>query len=208
MHPESLIFDIDGTLWDSRAIVARGFNLQLCAEGHPELCVTAEQLKQLFGKTMTEIADQMLSSIPIPQRYDLMERCMEMEQNLLRNDPCRVGYPGTAETLAELAQRHRLYIVSNSQQGYPELAMEKLGIRHLFRGHLCFGDTGTDKGDTIRALMAKHGISSAVYIGDTQGDSEAAGKAGIPFIWASYGFGTPERWDGKIDRFSDLARLF
>ena len=86
--------------------------------------------------------------------------------------------------------------------------MEKLGIRHLFRGHLCFGDTGTDKGDTIRALMAKHGISSAVYIGDTQGDSEAAGKAGIPFIWASYGFGTPERWDGKIDRFSDLARLF
>ena len=29
MKPESLIFDIDGTLWDSRSIIARGYNMVL-----------------------------------------------------------------------------------------------------------------------------------------------------------------------------------
>ena len=34
---KSLIFDIDGTLWDSRALVAEGYNIQLQAEGYPHL---------------------------------------------------------------------------------------------------------------------------------------------------------------------------
>ena len=51
MNFESLIFDIDGTLWDSRALVAEGYNIQLRAEGLGHLCVTAEDLKKLFGKT-------------------------------------------------------------------------------------------------------------------------------------------------------------
>lgn len=208
MNPESLIFDIDGTLWDSRAIVAEGYNIQLRAENHPELCVNAEQLKQLFGKTMTEIADIILETIQLPERYSLMERCMATEQELLHNDPCHIGYPGVVETLEELSRRHRLFIVSNSQQGYPEVTMEKLGIGHLIAGHLCFGDTGTDKGTTIRILMEKYGIHSAVYIGDTQGDYEATVKAGLPFIWASYGFGTPAGYDAKVDSFGQLTALF
>ena len=57
MKFESLIFDIDGTLWDSRALVAEGYNLQLRAEGKEQYCVTAQELRPLFGKVMTEIAD-------------------------------------------------------------------------------------------------------------------------------------------------------
>lgn len=208
MNPESLIFDIDGTLWDSREIVAKGFNRQLVAEGHADLCITAEDLKALFGKTMTEIADIMLATLPRPDRYELMTRCMETEHAVMQEDPCQVGYPGVAETLTELAKRHRLFIVSNSQRGYPELTMEKLGIAHLFQGNLCFGDTGADKGTTIRTLMAKYGIEDAVYIGDTQGDYEASRLAGIPFVWASYGFGEPERFDAKIHAFTELTTLF
>lgn len=208
MRAESLIFDIDGTLWDSRALVAEGYNLQLAQEGHPELFVTAADLKPLFGKTMTEIADAVLGPIPLPERYEMMARCMATEQVHLRQDPCRIGYPGVPETLEELARRHRLFIVSNSEQGYPELTMEKLGITHLFQGHLCFGDTGTDKGTTIRRLLETYGITSAVYIGDTQGDMEATHKAGLPFVWASYGFGTPETFEAKVDSFPELLELF
>ena len=85
--------------------------------------------------------------------------------------------------------------------------MEKIGISDLIEGHLCFGDTGTSKGKTIRTLMARHGVSSAVYIGDTQGDYEATVEAGIPFIWATFGFGVPERWDAKVDSFAQLAEI-
>ena len=207
MNYESLIFDIDGTLWDSRALVAEGFNVQLRREGFDHLCVTAEQLKALFGRTMTEIADVMLAPIPLPERYALMERCMETEHVYLADNECRIGYPGVKETLAELAKRHRLFIVSNSQQGYPELCMEKLGLEPYFQGHLCFGDTGTSKGRTIRALMEKHNIQNCAYIGDTQGDYEATLEAGIPFIWADYGFGTPDGYAARIGSFAELLKL-
>jgi len=207
MNYESLIFDIDGTLWDSRALVAEGFNIQLRAEGLAHLCVTAEQLKALFGKTMTEIADVMLATIPLSARYELMERCMATEHVYLKENECKIGYPGVKETLAELSKHYRLFIVSNSQQGYPEMCMEKLDLEDYFQGHMCFGDTGTSKGKTIQVLMERHNIQNCVYIGDTQGDYEATVEAGIPFIWAAYGFGTPDDYAVKIDSFAELLNL-
>ena len=207
MNYESLIFDIDGTLWDSRALVAEGYNIQLKAEGLDHLCVTAEDLKPLFGKVMTEIADVILASIDPKDRYDLMERCMETENKYLFENECKIGYPGILETLRELAKHYRLFIVSNSQCGYPELCMDKLGLTPYIEGHMCFGDTGTSKGKTIRTLMQKHNIENCAYIGDTQGDYEATVEADVPFIWATYGFGTPDGYTAKIDSFADLLNL-
>lgn len=208
MKPESLIFDIDGTLWDSRALVAQGYDLQLQAEGLDHLRVTADDLTPLFGKVMTQIADALFASIPQDRRYDLMARCMDTEDRYLRDHATAdLGYPRVRQTLEDLAKGHRLFIVSNSQQGYPALCMDKLGIAHLIQGHKCFGDTGLDKGATIRLLMEEHQIQSAVYIGDTQGDLEAAEAAQIGFIYAAYGFGRPARWDARIERFQDLKEV-
>ena len=204
---KSLIFDIDGTLWDSRAIVAQGYNDYLREIGRPDLQVDAEYLKTLFGKTMTEIADIMLSSIEKPRRYDVMQGCMDREDEFLHNDPCNIAFPGVQETLQKLKEDYRLFIVSNAQCGYPELMMEKLCIRQLFEGWMCFGDTGLPKGDTIRILMERHGIEDAVYIGDTQGDLEASVYAGIPFIFCAFGFGDPESWDAKLEDFRQLPEL-
>ena len=207
MNYESLIFDIDGTLWDSRALVAEGYNAQLKREGLEHLCVDAERLKTLFGKVMTEIADALFESLPQEERYPLLERCMASENAHLHEDPCNIGFPGVKETLERLAENHRLFIVSNSQCGYPELCIQKMGLEKLIRGHLCFGDTGTTKGQTILRLMREHNIESAAYIGDTQGDLEACEEAGIPFIFACFGFGNPVRWDAKIEKFADLLEL-
>lgn len=207
MNYESLIFDIDGTLWDSRALVAEGYNIQLNKEGLSRYCITAETLKPLFGRVMTEIADVIFADFPEKERYALMARCMETENRHLHENPCHIGYPGVRETMEELAKTHRLFIVSNSQQGYPELCISKLGLTGCITGHLCFGDTGTSKGKTIRTLMEKYNITSCAYIGDTQGDYEATVEAGVPFLWASYGFGTPAGYAGKIDSFEDLLKL-
>ena len=207
MTYESLIFDIDGTLWDSRALVAEGYNIQLRREGLEHLCVDAEILRPLFGKVMTEIADVLFPDFPLPERYELMDRCMKTENDYLFANECRIGYPGVKETLAELAKRHRIFIVSNSQCGYPELCIEKLGLGQYIEGHMCFGDTGTSKGKTIRTLMARHGIENAVYIGDTQGDLEACREAGVPFIFCAYGLGSADSWDGKIDSIDQLLDM-
>ena len=207
MNYESIILDIDGTLWDSRGLVAEGYNIQLKQEGLGHLCVTAEKLKPLFGKVLEEIADIVFASIPVPERYALMTRCMRTENQHMRRDPCRIGYPGVRETMEKLAKRYRLFIVSNSECGYPELCMEKMGLTPYIEGHMCYGDTGTSKGKTIKTLIEKHKIGSCVYVGDTQGDYEATLEAGVPFIWASYGFGSPVGWDAKIEKFEDLLKL-
>ena len=207
MNIDSLIFDIDGTLWDSTDLVAEGYNLQLRDEGLEHLCVTGPGLKSLFGKVMREIADVIFASVPEKDRYDLMERCMDRENTYLEENECRIGYPGVRETMEKLSAKYRLFIVSNSQRGYPELCMEKLGLTPYIQGHLCFGDTGTSKGKTIRRLMETHGIESCAYVGDTQGDYEATVEAGVPFVWCSYGFGTPEGYDRKVDSFKELLEL-
>ena len=207
MNYESLIFDIDGTLWDSRQLVAEGYNLQLEKEGLSHLAVTAEDLRPLFGKVMTEIADSILASVDPAERYDLMERCMKTENDYLFANECRIGYPKVRETLAELSRKYRLFIVSNSQCGYPELCIEKLGLGDYIEGHMCFGDTGTSKGKTIQTLIRKHAIGSCIYIGDTQGDLEACREAGVPFIFCAYGLGQAESWDAKIDSIEDLLAM-
>ena len=207
MHYESLILDIDGTLWDSRALVAEGYNIQLKKEGLDHLCVDAEILKPLFGKVLQEIADALFATIDPKDRYDLMKRCMDTENKYLFENECKIGYPGVPETVKQLSETYRLFIVSNSERGYPELCMEKLGLTPYIEGHLCFGDTGTSKGKTIRTLIEKHNIGSCVYIGDTQGDYEATLEAEVPFIWASYGFGTPAGCTARIEAFEDLLTL-
>ena len=193
MNYESLIFDIDGTLWDSRALVAEGYNIQLNKEGLSRYCITAETLKPLFGRVMTEIADVLFADFPEKERYALMARCMETENRHLHENPCHIGYPGVRETMEALAKTHRLFIVSNSQQGYPELCISKLGLTGCITGHLCFGDTGTSE-------LSAYGLCHL-------GDYEATVEAGVPFLWASYGFGTPAGYAGKIDSFEDLLKL-
>ena len=207
MEFESLIFDIDGTLWDSRAIVAKGYNAQLKDEGMERFCVDAEVLKTVFGKVMTEIADILFAELPEADRYPLLERCMAREDQTRHEDPCNIGYPKVKETMEELVKKHRLFIVSNSQSGYPQLCIEKMGLGDLISGHLCFGDTGTCKGETIKKLMRDHNITSACYVGDTQGDLDAAELAGMPFIYCTFGFGAVDHYWKKIDTFAELLEL-
>ena len=181
MNCESLIFDIDGTLWDSRQLVAEGYNIQLEKEGLSHLFVTAEQMQPLFGKVMTEIADVLFASIDPSQRYDLMERCMKTENDYLFANECKIGYPKVKETLAELSKHYRLFIVSNSQCGYPELCIDKLDLGDYIEGHMCFGDT--------------------------QGDLEACREAGIPFIFCGYGLGQAESYDARIESIEELLEM-
>ena len=209
MNFESIIFDVDGTLWDSRALLAEAYNAQLAHEGIRGLHVTAEILKPLFGKPMNELADGLFGAIvPAPERYALMDRCIaRMDQHMENHAGPHMGYPELRATMEQLKKNHRLFIVSNGQKGYPQMAANKLGLADLMDGYLSWGDTGKSKGQTILQLMAAHNIQSAVYIGDTQGDLEACREANIPFIFTSFGFGQPESYYAKVDRFRDLLEV-
>lgn len=69
------------------------------------------------------------------------------------------------------------------------------------------GRTGKGKGENIRLLMERNRVTRAVYVGDTQGDENAARFAEIPFIYAAFGFGKAISPDGIIQSIRELPAL-
>lgn len=102
MNPESLIFDVDGTLWNSVDLVVRGWNLALEEAGLPPAC-TPEGIRPLFGKTMDEIALALLPGLEPEKRRDVMSACMAWEDRVMQQDPCDIFYPRVRETLETLS---------------------------------------------------------------------------------------------------------
>lgn len=204
---DALIFDVDGTLWDSRVPVGEAWNAVIEQETGKPVELSPARLSTLFGKTIREITDAVLSHLPPDRRDEVAAACFEYENRYLAQHPGTL-YPGVAETLAILAQRWPLYLVSNCQSGYIDVFLRSTGLTPCVRGHLCHGDTRRSKGDTIRILMEREGLSSPVYVGDTQGDADACAQAGIPMIWVSYGFGrvkNPWRMISAFDQLTELA---
>ncbi len=117
-------------------------------------------------------------------------------------------YPDLEQTLQQLSAVYPLYIVSNCQGGYIEVFLENTGFGHYFQDHLCPGDTGCAKASNIKEIICRHRLQSPVYVGDTDGDHSASRQAGIPFVFASYGFGTTRDPDYSISGLRDLSRLF
>ena len=56
--------------------------------------------------------------------------------------------------------------------------------------------------------MERNNLKDVVYVGDTRGDADSAKIAGIPFVYAEYGFGHVDEYDYKIEKFEDLKKLF
>lgn len=202
---KAILLDVDGTLWDTTGVVAEAW-MQAASELMIPLDtpITADRLKQEFGKPMDEIAANLFPSLSASQRMLVMESCCEYEEYYLENAKEQLLFDGVAETIRTLFQSHPICIVSNCQKGYIELFLKKTGLKDVVTDFECFGNTGLSKGENIRLLMHRCQIKDAVYVGDTQGDADACAFAKIPFIFAGYGFGSPDHYDHKILRFSEL----
>ena len=207
MIADGIILDIDGTLWNTTEIVAKGWNRAI-RNHFPEVPpVTGQILKGQFGKTMKVIADNLFFQLDEKQKDYLMEECCKEEQLELSQVKEDLSYEGVVETIKKLAASHRLFIVSNCQKGYCELVIEKLKIADYISDFECFGNNGKTKSENILLLKSRNHLNNPVYVGDTQSDADSCRDAGIPFIWASYGFGSDVACGYKIERFPDLLNL-
>lgn len=199
-----IIFDLDGTLWDSSEQVVKSWNEILRRRPETDIQITVEDMHGYMGKTMKKIAELMMPQLSAEVREDILHECESYENDYLRG--CGgVLFPRLEETLAELSERYGLYIVSNCQKGYIEVFLEYHKLEKYFSDHECNGGTGMEKGDNIRILAERNGLERAVYIGDTQGDCDASDYAGIPFIHAAYGFGTINREVPKVNGLYEIA---
>lgn len=205
---DSFIFDIDGTLWDSTDAVARSWMeyIQKNTHYHPEKELTGDLLKQYFGMILSDIAANVFADLSEEERLPLIRQCCRYENEYLQKHPVS-PYAGVSDTLKLLAEKYPLFIVSNCEAGYIETFLESTGLTPYIQDHLCPGDTSLPKWDNIRTIVQKHQLASPVYVGDTNGDHLACQKAGVPFIFASYGFGQTEQPFDIIDKFTDLKKF-
>ncbi|MGP9040416.1 HAD family hydrolase [Cytobacillus kochii] len=206
MMVDSLIFDLDGTLWDSRKTVADSWNIVIRKDAEVKKELTVADLKATMGLRMHEIMERLFPYLSKEKRESLLEELSKEELGHIR-DYGGTLYPKVEETLSELAKTYQLFIVSNCQEGYIEAFYEAHGLEKYFQDFENPGRTGLSKGENIQLIIKRNNLQSPIYIGDTDGDREAAKYAGIPFVYASYGFGEVIDKDHIIEQFQDLLHM-
>ena len=210
---KGVIFDMDGTVWDSSANVAKAWTVKVREAGYTDKTVTREDIQSVMGKPMDVIADTLFFYIPKgPERDKVRYSCENYENQYLRENG-GVLYDGVLETWAKLKEMgYHIYIVSNCQEGYIE---SFLGYYQIPYGHEedlvedieCYGNNLLQKDENIKLLAERNGLTSACYVGDIQSDYDATTKAGLPFIHAKYGFGEINAEVPFIMSFDELTKV-
>ena len=203
MEKSGIIFDMDGTLWDSAKAVAASWTEVVAREYTPERIITEEEIKSVMGLTMDKLAARIFPELPEDRRMELLDICGREENEYLRTHGA-VVYPKVEETLQKLQEKYHLYIVSNCQSGYIEAFLEYYGYGKYIEDIECYGNNGLVKGENIRKVVERNHLTKAVYVGDIQGDYDASRQAGVAFIHAGYGFGTVDANVPEIAAFAEL----
>jgi len=203
---DSIIFDVDGTLWDSTYVIAKAWDVISKEQYDPNFDITPDLLKGHFGKLLADIGRAIFTKVDEAEALRLTDICCEAEHAALLATPPDV-YPGMREAIKKLSEKYPLYIVSNCQAGYIEVFLEGTGLGEYFKDHLCPGDSGKEKADNIKEIARRNNLKDAVYVGDTMGDYRATKEAGLPFIHAAYGFGEVPNPDYIINEPLDLLNI-
>ena len=201
----AIIFDLDGTLWDSTGCACDIWNRVLEKHADISFRMTKEKAEQLMGKTMEDIGKILFPQHPEEERTAIIDEFGDEEVKYLTENGA-ILYEGLEEVLEELYVDYKLYIVSNCQDGYVPAFLHAHKFGQYFADIEMSGRTGLDKGNNIKMIMERNTIESAVYIGDTEGDEKAARFAGIPFIYAQYGFGKAVSPDAVITDICELPK--
>lgn len=202
---DSILFDLDGTLWDPVDTVLAAWNGVLAEELQREL--TRTELEETMGLQMDEISRKLFPDLDKNQRQRIVELCSEAERVALEKHGGNL-YDNVERVIEELSQSYKLFIVSNCQEGYIEAFYKYHQLEQFFLDFENPGRTGLSKGENIKLVMERNNLSQSVYVGDTEGDLEAARQAGIPFIYAAYGFGQASAYKTAIGSFEELLNIF
>lgn len=205
---KAILFDLDGTLWDSSQAVVDSWNeiIETLPDFHKK--ITLEDMQSLMGKTMDDIAYSYFTTVSRERALEIMQLCMDYENNYIERHG-GILFEKLEETLKELSKRYFLAIVSNCQTGYIEAFLSYHGLEDYFEDHECFGNTLLPKSGSISVLLERNEINpeDAIYLGDVEGDYVAATDADVRFVHAGYGYGLIPQADYRIESFEELIPM-
>lgn len=210
MQTQLLIFDLDGTLIDSRRDLTTAVNLTRAHYGLPPLPV--EAVTSYIGDGVLRLITRALDGTGIDPRDALPLQAAFYREHLADET---VLYPGVAEGLQRLQEAgHLLALATNKPAEACELILRHFGIREHFRWVLGGGDVPRLKPapDPILHILRAGGLAAdgTWVIGDHHTDLEAARRAGVRSVFAAWGFGRQgaEQPTCVARSFPELTRLF
>lgn len=200
-----MIFDMDGTLWDSVDSIVVSWNAALQQMGETDVTVTRPQIMSLMGNTMDVFARTLFPHYTPEKGVQWIDILGQIENEFLsRYGAVLLGdVKGVFARLREMG--YGVYIVSNCQAGYIEGFLEYYHLEDLVDDIECYGNTLRGKADNLKLLIERNHLDEYLYLGDTQGDFNACREAGVPFLFAAYGFGRVD--DDSVPRIQKLDDL-
>jgi len=207
----ALIFDLDGTLIDSRRDLIRSVHAMLEEMGREQL--HEDTISGFIGHGAPQLVGRALGS---GATEDECQRALKFflafyEEHKL-DSTC--AYPGVPEALEHLAA-FPMAILTNKPVRVSMRILEELGLAKYFRAVYGGNSFETKKPDPLgaRTILREFGAApaEAVLIGDSEVDVQTARNAGTLAAAVNYGFGTHDRAaypaDIYLNRLTDLVPL-
>lgn len=202
---DSLIFDLDGTLWNASGSTAQGWS-RIAKSLNLPISITSDSIRSVSGLPFDECVETLFPGLAgkhadLKAHLDLAEK-----KEVLKSGG--VLYPGVADLIPKLKERYRLFIVSNCQEWYLNAFLEHSKLKSYFEDSICFGQTNHSKTENIQELVRRNKLKKPIYVGDTHWDQQAAFLAGIKFVFARYGFGAINtKRCPSVGSFSELSEF-
>jgi phosphoglycolate phosphatase len=209
---KALVFDLDGTLIDSKKDLVLSVNQTLRAMGREEL--PTELVASYVGSGAPVLISRALGGAPEAQELERALRFFLSYYDEHKLDFTR-SYPGVRETLEQL-QGTPMAVLTNKPSNISLRILEELQLAQYFKRIYGGNSFATKKPDPLGAhtVLSEFGISAAeaVMVGDSEVDVQTARSAGMISAIVNFGFGSHDRGrypaDVYLDRMEDLLPLF
>ena len=192
-YPDTIVFDLDGTLIDSLPAIHIALNQVLAEENIPNL--DREQVKKLVGFGAEWMVVEIHRNIGRPIVPKKIRKLMNLYLEAYMQNSAQYThvYDGVCEVLTELyAAGVKMGVCTNKPGVTTKPVLESLELDHYFGVVISQDDVKQCKPhaqhvfETIKAVKGK--ISSSVFVGDSETDMLAAKNAGIPGVCVTYGY--------------------
>ncbi len=206
-----LIFDLDGTLIDSKLDLIHSVNAMLCEMKRPQL--TADTISGYIGHGAPQlVARAMGGTAKEEELKQALQFFLGYYEEHKMDNTC--AYPSVPETLAQLSHVP-MAVLTNKPERISVRILKSLGLAKYFRAIYGGNSFESKKPDPFGAnkILQEFGIAAdeAVLVGDSEVDVQTARNAGTRAAAVNYGFGVHDRAvypaDIYLDRFADLADI-
>ncbi|HEY6945035.1 MAG TPA: HAD-IA family hydrolase [Candidatus Acidoferrum sp.] len=207
----ALIFDLDGTLIDSKQDLIRSVNAMLAEMGRDML--HEDTISGYIGHGAPKLIARALGKGVSEEECEKGLKFFLRHYDEHKLDSTR-PYPGVAEALEELRE-FPMAVLTNKPVRVSNRILEGLGLAKYFRAVYGGNSFETKKPDPLGAKKILEELGAAaeetMMIGDSEVDVQTARNAGTLAAAVNYGFGTHDRTaypaDIYLDRLTDLAEM-